>query len=60
MINKPTYNSELSTKVLQGIKDAVRKLVEKSAANDESLAIGDKDGKVKIVPAKELLETLSK
>jgi hypothetical protein len=48
----------LSEKILQGIRKAVRKLVETSAANDESLVIGDKDGNVKIVPAKELLKTL--
>lgn len=60
MINKTTFNSELSNKILQGIRDAVRKLVEKSAANNESLVIGDKDGNVKRVPAKELLETFPK
>jgi hypothetical protein len=58
MANKPTYNRELTKKVLQGIRDAVRELVEKSAANNESLVIGDNDGTIKIVPAKELLESL--
>lgn len=60
MENEPAFNSEFSNKILQGIRLAVRKLVERSAANNESLVIGDKDGNVKIVPAKELLETLPK
>lgn len=32
---------ELSEKVLKGMNDAVRKLIESSAANDKSLVIGD-------------------
>lgn len=60
--NKVTSKSididPLAEKILQGIRKAVRKLVETSAANDESLVIGDKDGNIKTVPAKELLKTL--
>ena len=47
--------TQLPEKVLTGLRNALRKLVETSAANNESLVIADKDGNVKIVPAKELL-----
>ena len=49
---------ELAAKVIGGLRNAVRKLVETSAANNEELIIGDKDGSFKSVPAKELLKTL--
>ncbi|MBO9566301.1 MAG: hypothetical protein J7621_26240 [Niastella sp.] len=58
MADKSIVINPLSEKILQGIRKAVRKLVETSAANDESLVIGDKDGNIKTVPAKELLKTL--
>ena len=48
-------NRELRDKIMAGIKKAVKKLIETSAANDENLIIEDEDGKVKSVPAKELL-----
>ena len=49
---------ELSQKVLEGIKKANRKLVEKYAAEDKSLVI-KVNGEIKKVPAKELLTTLA-
>ena len=49
---------ELTEKVLQGVKKAVRELIKASAANDEELIIGDKDGNIKSVPARELLRDL--
>ncbi len=52
--------TDLASKVLEGIRRANRKLVEASAANNESLIIGDKDGGFKAVPAKELLAKLPK
>ena len=52
--------NELSIKVIDGVSKALRKLVETSAANNESLIIGDTDGNSKSVPAKELLKRLSK
>src|SRR5882672_11897724 len=55
MDNKETNISELSDKVLKGLKKAIRKLVETSAANNKELIIGDKYGNVKSVPAKKLL-----
>ena len=58
MENKNTGIEELSEKILQGLKIALRKLVERKAAQNESLVIGDKDGTIKTVPAKDLLETL--
>ena len=56
--NSKTYNTELSEKVLIGVKKAVRKLIEINAANNEEMVIGDKDGNVKIVSAKDLLKKL--
>jgi hypothetical protein len=53
MINKD--KTQLPEKVLAGLRKALRKLVESSAANNESLVIADKDGNIKTVPAKELL-----
>jgi hypothetical protein len=61
MITK-TANSELdilTEKVMTGINKAVRKLVETSAANNESLIVGDKNGNPISVPAKELLKKLN-
>ncbi len=49
---------ELSDKIMQGMTEASRKLVEKSAANGRSLIISE-DGEVKKVPAKELLTRVS-
>lgn len=57
--NKTDLN-ELSVIIINGVNKALRKLAESSAANNESLIIGDKDGNIKSVPAKELLKTLSK
>ena len=58
--NNNTNISELSEKVLNGVKRAVRKLIEENAANNESMIIGDKDGNFEIVSAKELLQSFSK
>lgn len=49
---------KLSDKILQGMTEASRKLVEKSAASGRSLVISE-DGEVKRVPAKELLPRVS-
>lgn len=51
---------ELSEKILFGIRKAARKLVEESAARDESLIIGDGKGNFGPVPAKELLKNYDK
>lgn len=50
---------ELGKKVLTGMKRAIRKLVETSAANNRELVIGDKDGSIRSIPAKELLKNLA-
>lgn len=50
----------LLIKVMFGLKIALRKMAEEAALHDESLVIGNKDGTVKLVPAKELLKTLPK
>lgn len=60
MIENSTYDIDLSEKILEGAREAMRKLVEKRAANNGSLIIRDKDGEIREVPAKELLETLPK
>jgi hypothetical protein len=52
-------NASVSERVLYGVRKALRKLVEESAANDESLVV-KRDGEIKEVPAKELLKTLPK
>lgn len=49
---------ELSDKILKGMAEASRKLVEESAANGRSLVISE-DGEVKKVPAKDLLPRVS-
>lgn len=52
-----TNNPELTglfKKILQGMNDATRKLVQESAVNGESLVISV-NGEVKKVPAKDLL-----
>jgi len=55
--NKKLELSEFSEKVMIGLKKAMRKLVEESAAQDRSLVVKI-DGEIKKVPAKELLKTL--
>ncbi|QJD95725.1 hypothetical protein HH214_07485 [Mucilaginibacter robiniae] len=57
MASKTDIN-ELSGRVLSGVKKALVKLAEKSAANNEDLVIADKSGNVKTIPAKDLLKTL--
>jgi hypothetical protein len=53
-------DATFTEKVMIGLKKALRKLAEEAASKNESLIVGDKDGNVKSVPAKELLKTLSK
>lgn len=53
-------NSTFTEKVMVGLKRALRKLAEEAALNNENLIIGDKDGNVKSIPAKELLKGISK
>ncbi len=50
---------ELSDKILKGMAEASRKLVEESAANGRSLVISE-DGEVKKVPAKDLLPRVAR
>ena len=54
--NKVIGFDELSFKNLGGVNKAIRKLVETSALNDESLVKGNKNGGFKSVSAKELLK----
>jgi predicted ABC-type ATPase len=54
------YLDEFSEKILEGMKIAMKKLVETSAKNNEDLVIRDKDGKIKSVPAKDLLHLVQK
>ncbi len=49
---------ELPDKILKGMTEASRKLVEESADNERSLVISE-DGEVKRVPAKDLLPRVS-
>lgn len=59
-MNMKPENIELTNKIMAGIKKAVSDLVIKSAANDETLVIADKEGNVQLVPAKDLLESVNK
>jgi len=56
--NKSEFD-ELSDKILRGMAQASRKLVEASAAAGRSLIISE-NGEVKKVPAKELLTKVTK
>ncbi|PSL46594.1 putative ABC-type ATPase [Chitinophaga niastensis] len=49
---------DLTEKVMQGMRKAMRKLVETSAVNNKELVVGDKNGNPQKVPAKDLLKTL--
>jgi predicted ABC-type ATPase len=60
MEDKNIYLDEFSEKILEGMKIAMKKLVETSAKNDEELVIRDKDGLIKSVPAKDLLHLVQK
>lgn len=60
MEDKNIYLDEFSEKILEGMKIAMKKLVETSAKNDEELVIRDKDGIIKSVPAKDLLHRVQK
>ena len=51
---------DFAEKILYGVNKALRKLVETSAANNESLVVGDDNGGFKSVPAKELLKKFPK
>jgi hypothetical protein len=55
--NKSEFD-ELSDKIMKGMTEASRKLVEKSAASGRSLTISE-NGVVKKVPAKDLLPKVS-
>jgi len=56
--NKSEFD-ELSDKILEGMAEASRKLVEESAITRRSLVISE-NGEVKRVPAKELLPKVAK
>lgn len=58
MEDKNVEVDELSEKILAGMKKALRKLVETSAVNNEDLVVGDENGNMQIVPAKDLLHKL--
>lgn len=55
--NKPEI-TRLFKKILQGMNDATRKLVEENAASGSSLIISE-NGQVKKIPAKDLLPRVS-
>ena len=58
METNKSHLDELSDKILKGMTEASRKLVEKSAASGRSLVISE-DGEVKRVPARDLLSKVS-
>jgi hypothetical protein len=52
-------NKELRDKIIKGATLAYERLVISSAEKNEQLVIGDLEGNVKLVDAKELLKTLN-
>lgn len=60
MEDKSIYLDEFSEKILEGMRKAIKKLVETRAKMDDELVIRDKDGQIKSVPAKDLLHTVEK
>ena len=59
-MTKKTDIVELSDRVLQGLRKALKNLVETKAAKNENLVIADKDGNINTVPANELLPLVQK
>jgi hypothetical protein len=51
--------NDLSEKLLQGMKKALKKLVETNAANNKDLVVKGKDGKPERIPAKELMHKVN-
>jgi hypothetical protein len=60
MGNNKMSIDELSEKVLQGVREAVYELIKTSAASNKELVISDKQGNIKTVPAKDLLNKIQK
>ena len=60
MEDKSIYLDEFSEKILEGMRKAIKKLVETRAKMDDELVIRDKDGQIKSVAAKDLLHTVEK
>jgi len=58
--NKQTNIEDFANKLIDTLRGGLKQMAEKAAENNESLVIGDKDGSVKTIPAKELLKSLSK
>lgn len=58
MNSKEKELKELSVKIMQGLRVAMRKLVETKAASNADLIIGDRNGNIKSVPARDLLNII--
>ena len=56
--NKVSGIDKLSNEILEGIRKASKKLIEKSAANNEELIVADKNGNPVSIPARDLLKNL--
>ena len=57
-MKKRRIEEDFFERVLEGIKNASRKMAEKSARNNEDLIVSDDKGNPVSVPAKELLKSL--
>lgn len=55
IVNKAIEGNEFAEKVFRGLKIVAKKLVEETAAQNGTLIIGNADGTIKEVPAKDLL-----
>ena len=47
---------ETAEKILAGVRKAVRQMVEENALKNETIVIGESDGTVRHVPARDLLK----
>jgi hypothetical protein len=57
MENKEDFDLKMD-RILAGIQKAVRKMVEESALRDDTVVIGDQDGIMRHIPAREALKML--
>ncbi|CAG5068630.1 hypothetical protein DYBT9623_01362 [Dyadobacter sp. CECT 9623] len=56
MKNEEESFQKLSERIVAGVKKAVDKMLVESAARNETVVIEDQEGKIRHVPAKDLLK----
>lgn len=50
--------SQILGRIVVGVNNAVRSMIEESALRDESVVIGEKNGQARRIPAKEFLKSM--